>query len=251
MNFDWLQTEFHSGSKFIDQDGNVILLHKVGAMTMQLTYIESGDAYVQFNTTTGTSFLASRDFQSDGKIKDKISQLVSVKNEFVEEEDEQLLNEQLLKERESIENEIRIYLRDFAGALMFNIREPTLNGEIVEQSEIIKDFSSLINSLLKIFAGAYNEIRDRKKFFTLVLNGFQYIQGKINDMFSNPDRLFPDIIARFFLESDGSVTLVIGDEKEDVLQYEGHLQANNTVLSTKAMKYIIIPNLRDVLDMQG
>jgi hypothetical protein len=249
MNPNWFETEFRSGSKFVDQDGNIVLLHAVGSMAMQFTYINSGDVYVQFNTINGSSFLPSRDLQADGRIKDRIFQLSPVDDGF-EQEKEKREKEQLGKERENLQNEIRIYMRDFSGALMFNIKEPTLNGEVVEQSEIIKDFSSLINSLLKIFSEGYNEIRDRKQFFTLVLNGFQYLQDKIGDIFADSDRLYPDISAKFFLESNGQVTLVISDEKEDVLQYEGHLQANNTVLSTKAMKYIIIPNLRDVLDMQ-
>lgn len=256
---DWTNQVFEAGSKFEDQSGHVMILHKVGNLTMQLTNIGNGDTYVQFNTTDGCTLKIERDVPSEGVIRERLLALYPISNEQIrqreidreqqlEKEREEAQDEiRMEREREEVQNEIRIFMRDFVGSIMFNIKEPIVNGQPVEQSEIVKDFSSLISSLLKVFVEAYNEIKDRKEFFSLVLNGLEHLHEQILTVLYSPEDLFPNITAKFFFEKDGKILLLINDEKEAVLKYQGQLQSNDTVLTPRAMKYIIIPNLRDVL----
>jgi hypothetical protein len=248
---------FKIGDRFSDENGATLLLHKVGASTLQLTDIESGDTYYQFLSKDGETLCINRDVSSDEHARQLIMSLSPIlktqKQTDLEEKLKQIALEEKTKhekELESVTNEIRIFIRDFSGTMMFNVKDALVNGESVDQSEIVKDFSSLISTLMNTFADVYNNIKDRKLFFQLVLSGFEFIQNRIYEIFENSEYLNPDITAKFFFGDGGDVELIISDEKEDVLRYRGSLQQNDTILTTRAIKYIIIPNIKDIVGMR-
>ena len=255
---EWSETVYQKGSMFTDDGGNVFLLHSVGNSVMQLTDMETGDPLLQFHTTDGKSFCPLRDMPSESATRETIQKLRPVSDRRDTHQD-----------KDSLKDELVIHLKDFSGALMHSIKEQKVDGEVVHPSVIVERFTPFYSAITDIVSEMYAEIvRDNPKdapeestqpqrfhqrreyFFQRLYAGIESLKESMIATILDPESAYPDVVAKFYFSRDGQIRLIIRDEKEDVLQYEGHLQGNNTVLTTRAMRYIIIPNLVKVLNMQ-